>query len=107
MKKIKVLYTSLVDFSKNDGPAINESTFIKFTSKMENVDLSLLTINFKDNKNTRFNYFYSFHKYPNFIGWILIRIINTTLFYRVVKKINPDIIIIRVPSFPILYFFPL
>jgi hypothetical protein len=107
MKKIKVLYTSLVDFTKDDGPAINESTFIKFTSKMQDVDLSLLTINFKDNKNVQSKFFYSFHEFPIFISWILIRIINTIVFYKVVKKINPDIIIIRVPSFPLLYFFPL
>ena len=85
IQKVKVLYSSLIDFSMDSGPCVNERTFLKYTSRMDNIEFSVLTLNYL-NSNINYNrHFNNYDKFPEFIRWLFIRVLNVGIFLKAVK----------------------
>ena len=100
-KKVKILYSSVVDITKSDGPGVNEREFIFFIKDNKDLDATFL-INEKNrnefNDDSKILYFSYYYNVLSILWYQLKYIFKLSV---TIVKLNPEIVILRLPPIPI------
>ncbi|MDB4131629.1 glycosyltransferase [Flavobacteriaceae bacterium] len=99
---IKIFYSSLVDFNKNNGPSVNEKTFINyFRNNKKHKLITFINIDIKE-KNIISYKLNQINSNSQILNWVYVRFFNLIKMIKILYKEKPDYIVIR-PA-PLIFF---
>ena len=100
-KKVKILYSSVVDITKSDGPGVNERELIFFIKDNKDLDATFL-INEKNrnefNDDSKILYLSYYYNVLSILWYQLKYVFKLSV---TIVKLNPEIVILRLPPIPI------